>query len=139
MRAKIVIAVEYQARRRTPLRCVCDCCAASTSPSPGALPPSTRGWLKQLDRVAGRIVERGLFASRTGDHVAAEAHAHPAQIAAFHVGERWPKIGQNSEPEMRRVELHGDRDVVNPAPHVNCVGVLNHLVWPPGRVRSSKM
>src|SRR5436189_742290 len=88
MRAKIVIAVEYQARRRTPLRCVCDRCVASTSPSPRAWPPSTRGWLKQLDRVAGRIVEHDLFPTRTSDHVAANGapydcpHAQPLTVAA---------------------------------------------------------
>ena len=41
--------------------------------------PSRSGWLKQLDRVAGRIVEQDLLPTRTGDHVIPEAHARPSQ------------------------------------------------------------
>src|SRR5919201_6072590 len=118
--------------------------------------PSACGWLKQLDRVAGWIVEQNLLPTRTGDHVVPEAHARPSQpgdfgidvvdkqvnaippawarlsavghgsssragraaeqqpqIAAFYVGERWRKVGQNSEPEMGRVKVHGGLDVVD--------------------------
>ena len=60
-----------------------------------------------------------------------------SQIAAFQVGERWPLVGQKGEPEVRRIEVHGGRDVVNHVPHVNRVGVLNHLVWPPGVMAAS--
>jgi hypothetical protein len=135
------------------------------------LSTSTRGWLKQLDWVAGRIVEHDLLPTRTGDHVAPESHARLAQpsdfrgdviyqqvnaippawarlptvghgtsrraraaaeqqpqTAAFRVGEGWPKIGQNGEPEMRRIEMQRGRDVVNHVPHVNGVSVMNHLI-----------
>src|SRR5437868_5241695 len=46
----------------------------------GQVAPSASrcGWLKQLDRVAGRIVEQNLLPTGTGDHVVSEAHARPA-------------------------------------------------------------
>src|SRR5919206_2471676 len=140
--------------------------------------PSACGWLKQLDRVAGWIIEQDLLPTRTGDHVVPEAHARPLQpgdfgidvldkqvnaippawarlsavghgsssragaaaeqqpqIPTLYVGERWPRVRQKGEPEMRRVEGHGGRDVVNHLAHVDRVGVLNHRVWPPGRMR----
>ena len=43
-----------------------------------APPPSTCDCLKQLDRVAGRIVEQNLLSTGTGDHIVSEAHACPS-------------------------------------------------------------
>src|SRR6266536_3465821 len=45
--------------------------------SPGAAvgAPSVSGWLEQLDRVTGQVVEQNLLPARTGDHVVPEVHA----------------------------------------------------------------
>jgi hypothetical protein len=61
--------------------------AAWSGPIPVSHPaaPSTWGWLKQFNRVAGWILEQDLLPARTGDYVISEAHPCPAQTRNFSI------------------------------------------------------